>query len=348
MNTTTSNHDARLLLDFTQKSVSPSTSTASTPTPPSRMGFSPPTFSNHSKTNNAVIQPTSTLGSPWSTQRAKRIRRSALHPSSPVTASSSATAFTALLQLATATRLPKKTPTTEATEATEAMLRAATASFNKQQHRRHQQTRPPKLGKRARKQSGTKTATKKRCLSGKKKCLLAPKLQHASPRPATVRQLPVSIPYNLISLIPELKARLQLLHDMFWRELFPLLSNLGWVHCKSTVAAAEVFVPPPYHGQHSGVRFRSIFDTLCYLSTRGLQTTAAATTGHTDTVAQQMEKSIQYVVFNLLEQRRLLWMVAKAAGKKAVLPTRAGPTPLKLNIAKGRAKTGSGRKQGFL
>jgi len=164
-----------------------------------------------------------------------------------------------------------------------------------------------------------KKRPKKDVCRAKKKCLLAPKLNHASPRPATTsRHLPVSIPYDLISLIPELKARLQLLHDMFWRELFPLLSNLGWVHCPSTVAAAEVFVPPPYHRQHPSVRFRSIFDTLCYLSTRGSQTTVAATNGQLDTAAQQMEKSIQYVVFNLLEQRRLLWMVAKAAGKAAV------------------------------
>ena len=36
-----------------------------------------------------------------------------------------------------------------------------------------------------------------------------------------------SIESRLIDLVPELKTRLQSLHDMFWNQLFPLLKNSG-------------------------------------------------------------------------------------------------------------------------
>jgi len=110
----------------------------------------------------------------------------------------------------------------------------------------------------------------------------------------------------LITLIPELKQRLSSLQNMFWHQLWPLLSSIGWAHCPATAASAEVFAPPAHH--HQKARFRSIFDTLCYLSARVTPTTP--TNVH-------LKTAITRYVSNLLEQRRVIVMVSLTAQQQA-------------------------------
>ena len=132
-----------------------------------------------------------------------------------------------------------------------------------------------------------KTKKKKK----KKKILLAPRPITTTATTTTSLLLPANHLAHLISSVPALRLRLRALEFMFWSQLFPLLATQGWEYVSATSCAAEVFVP----GKNKKVRLRSIFETLCYLSSPG---------------GVSSHQMVCHLVRSLLEQRRLIACVS--------------------------------------
>jgi len=229
-------------------------------------------ISVHSKCK--IVQPTTSQGSPWSHEKSREIRRSVLRTDHRITNTKTAnTAFDALNGLASVVAI---VPRARKRINAEALLRAASASAAE-----------TKLGKRVHCPTAPPTSLKKQKVKNTKK---------SKNRPVNQPPAPSILNKQLLNLIPQLRSRLSMLHNMFWNNLWPLLQSIGWTHCPASLVSAEVFVPP--NGQN---RYRSIFDTLCFLSS----CIGTMTNNH------QINHSIQYFVRNMLEQRKIIAMISQ-------------------------------------
>ena len=319
--------DVELLLGFSQ-SISPTTSKATTPTKTptgesslhhTRKNQSPRTHSQpppkplslnltSNLTSNAN-QPKAALGSPWS--GAKKLRRdtNSSRISRSHTTSSSFSAFRALETLAAVANAGNvsKKEKKKIKSVSEQVLRDATStttmktktkpkttkeiSINgkKRKAEKHNDKRMEKIKKKKKKNATAVSTT----LTSTKKILLAPR--PTTTTTATTLLPPANHLADLINSVPALRLRLRALEFMFWSQLFPLLATHGWEHVPATSAAAEVFVPGRKKNKKKDVRLRSIFETLCYLSSPG---------------GVSSNQMVCHLVRSLLEQRRLIACVS--------------------------------------